>query len=221
MRRVGRLDLGRKIKVLIAASFLTFHQFDDLPQFSPPNNDTAPAPPIFNPHDLLYFSDCWSYVPPPTDPYPPQNGSHLAECAVNQSSINTIGGGSFQEGSFGAGPRAGLDAFWLNAASAYVGCDNSNATVDCDFTVRGYRWMNDTQTEMLHESITVPIHGCQGLKGCQLQYADFGDSFTGVSTLGFSAYVRGKPVSWFIDTIALSWWNNSCSAGLLRSKARF
>lgn len=202
-----------------------FDQFDDLPTFSPPNNDTAPFPPIFNPHDLLFFSDCWSYVPPPTEPFPPQNGSHLAECTNTTSGDgqddHSPDEGLLQDGSFGAGPRAGVDAYWLNVRSAYVGCNNSDASVNCNFTARGYQWQNATDLEKESTSFTVSVPGCQGFKGCHLQYVDFGDAFTGVSSVGFTATVKGAVVNWFVDTIALEWWNNTCAAGLVRAKNHF
>lgn len=205
--------------------WLKIEQFDDLPNFSPPNNDTAPFPPIFNPHDLLYFSDCWSYVPPPTDPFPPENGSHLAECRTTATNSGPGGNspdqGLLPDGSFGGGPRAGINAYWLNVHSAYVGCNNSDANVNCDFSIHGYRWNNATSMEEEFTSISMPIQGCRDLKGCKLQYVDFGTPLTGVSSVAFQASVEGTPVNWFIDTIALEWWNNTCAAGVLRETSHF
>ncbi|KAL9108386.1 MAG: hypothetical protein Q9227_006846 [Pyrenula ochraceoflavens] len=196
--------------------------FDDLPKYSPPNNDTAPTPPIFNPHDLLFFSDGWSYVPPPNDPFPPQAGSLLAEfinaTSANSSTTNSPDAGALHDGSFGAGPRASSDMFWLNVTSAYVGCNNSQAAVNCDFEVKGYHYDEVSQKEQQDTRFAVPISGCQDFQNCHLQFVDFGDLFTGVSSIGFSASVNGTAVNWFIDSIAMSWWNTTCAAGLYRTR---
>ena len=147
-------------------------------------------------------------------------GSQLAEFiptdSTDGSSTSSPDSGLVPPGGFGAGPRAASDMFWFNVDSAYVGCNNSQASVDCDFAVYGYRYDNVTQDSREFVTVHFPVPGCQDFEGCSLARIDFGDWFEGISAIAFTASVNGTGVNWFMDSVAMSWWNNTCAAGLYR-----
>ncbi|KAG5297348.1 hypothetical protein I7I48_06434 [Histoplasma ohiense] len=196
--------------------------FDDLPRYSPSNNDTAPFPPIFNPHNHLFFSDGWSYGPPPTEPYPPTSNPHIGIYIPEKSKDNRGSpyAGLLAGGAFGAGPRSSLNTFWFDAYSANFGCDNGFSNTTCAVTVSAVRYSTLTKTEEAAGIRKFTLPPCPGYKGCTLSPLDFGDSFRGISGLQFSASVRDKSVILFVDDIKMNWYNNSCAAGLERLRSR-
>ncbi|KKZ59823.1 hypothetical protein EMCG_05352 [[Emmonsia] crescens] len=196
--------------------------FDDLPRFSPSNNNTASFPPIFNPYNHLFFSDGWSYGPPPTEPFPPTSNPHIGIYvpAKNKDNRGSPYAGLLAGGEFGAGPRSSLDTFWFDAYSAYFGCDNGSANTTCAVTVSAVRYSTKTNTEEAVGMRTFTLPPCPGYKNCTLSPLDFGVSFRGISGLQFSASVRDKPVIFFVDDIKMNWYNNTCAAGLERLRSR-
>ncbi|EEH08988.1 conserved hypothetical protein [Histoplasma capsulatum G186AR] len=196
--------------------------FDDLPRYSPSDNDTAPFPPIFNPHNHLFFSDGWSYGPPPTEPYPPTSNPHIGIYIPEKSKDNRGSpyAGLLAGGAFGAGPRSSLNTFWFDAYSANFGCDNGFSNTTCAVTVSAVRYSTLTKTEEAAGIRKFTLPPCPGYKGCTLSPLDFGDSFRGISGLQFSASVRNKSVILFVDDIKMNWYNNSCAAGLERLRSR-
>ncbi|KLJ08504.1 hypothetical protein EMPG_16047 [Blastomyces silverae] len=196
--------------------------FDDLPRFSPSINDTAPFPPIFNPYNHLFFSDGWSYGPPPTEPYPPTSNPHIGIYIPEKSEDNRGSpyAGLLAGGEFGAGPRRSLDTFWFDAYSANFGCDNGSANTTCAVAVSAVRYSAQTKTEESAGTRRFVIPPCPGYRNCTLSPLDFGDSFRGISGLKFSASVQDKPVIFFVDDIKMNWYNNTCAAGLERLRSR-
>ena len=205
-------------------SLLTIEQFDDLPAYSPPNNDTADFPPIFDPYEHLYWADGWSYVPPPTEPYQPQNGSHLAEYVPSSATDNgSPDAGDVPYGAFGAGPHNYENAYWFNAHSAYVGCDNgaTDPSISCDFVATYYRYNAESKGDEVVYTQHFPQSPCPNFQNCELQQIFFDTQWnTKLSALSFYANVQGREVIFWIDTIAMSWWNNTCAAGLERISNR-
>ncbi|ERF75438.1 hypothetical protein EPUS_00231 [Endocarpon pusillum Z07020] len=198
--------------------------FDTLPQFFAPDNDTAPFPPIFNPYRHLFFSSGWAYVPPPTTPVVPQNGSHLAVYVPSASETNSSvsqspNAGDVPPGSFGAGPRAYDNAYWFDAETLYVFCDNGaeDPAVTCDVVVTAYQWDEDTQSETVLATQHFPQPPCPGYNNCRTNEIFLDTQFRGLSSLSLYAIVDGKQKMFFIDTVQLSWWNNTCEAGRRRA----
>ncbi|ODH46095.1 hypothetical protein GX48_07815 [Paracoccidioides brasiliensis] len=196
--------------------------FDDLPRFSPADNNTAPFPPIFNPYYHLFFSDGWAYGPPPTEPYPPISNPHIGIYVPSAGEDNhgSPYAGLLAGGQFGAGPRSSINTFWFDAYSTYFGCDNGSTNNSCAVTVSAVRYSTVTRTEEDAGTRTFTLPPCPGYENCALSPLDFGDSFSGISGLQFSAFVGDKPVIWFIDNIKMNWYNNSCTAGLERLRSR-
>ncbi|OJD21291.1 hypothetical protein ACJ73_07369 [Blastomyces percursus] len=196
--------------------------FDKLPRFSPSNNDTAAFPPIFNPYNHLFFSDGWSYGPPPTEPYPPTSNPHIGIYIPEKRKDNRGSpyAGLLDGGEFGAGPRSSLDTFWFDAYSANFGCDNGSTNTTCAVTVSAVRYSAQTKIEETAGTRSFAIPPCPGYRNCMLSPLDFGDSFRGISGLKFSASVQDKPVIFFVDDIKMNWYNNTCAAGLERLRSR-
>ncbi|KIW89012.1 uncharacterized protein Z519_10497 [Cladophialophora bantiana CBS 173.52] len=198
--------------------------FDDLPVFSTTDNDTADFPPIFNPYDHFFWGDGWAYVPPPTEPFPPQSGNRLAQFVPSLD--NTVSGstsaGAIPPSSFGAGPRNYDNNYWFSASSAYVGCDNGSRNLSkiCDFVATAYQWDNVTETEVVVATQHFRIPPCPDFNKCQLTQIDFNYLFYKMSTLSFYANVQGQVSQFWIDSIDMNWYNNTCTAGLARIQSR-
>jgi hypothetical protein len=199
-------------------------QFEDLPVFSTTNNETTDFPPIFNPYRHFYWGAGWSFVPPPRDPFPAHSGSRLAQF-VQSPKFNHTGSpdaGLLEPSAFGCGPRNYNNNYWFNARSAWVGCDN-NATSSfstCDFVATGYQWDNATQAEKVAVTQHFTIPPCPDFKNCHLRPINFNYQFYRLSRLSFYANVKGQIKSFWVDDIGLSWFNNTCEAGLARIGSR-
>jgi hypothetical protein len=163
-------------------------------------------------------------VPPPNTPVVPQNGSHLAiyvpmQPETNSSVSQSRNAGDVPPGSFGAGPRAYDNAYWFNADTLYVFCDNGATDVAkrCDVTVTGYRWDEEKQAENVVVTQHFPQPPCPGFRECQTRKIFLDAEFVRLSSVSLQAAMDGQKKLVFMDTVALSWWNNTCEAGLHRS----
>lgn len=195
-------------------------KFDDLPEYSPSDNNTADFPPIFNPYDHFFWGNGWAYGPPPNEPFPPQSGDHVAEFVPSaaNNSTNSPDASTVPENAFGAGPRAYNNNYWFNAESLFAGCDNgaTDPYVTCDFVATAYQWdsVNYKESVVATEHFTLPP--CPDFKKCSLIQIFFDDRFTQMSSMSMYANVQGQLKIFWIDTMELSWWNNTCVAGLAR-----
>ncbi|KIY02573.1 uncharacterized protein Z520_01038 [Fonsecaea multimorphosa CBS 102226] len=198
--------------------------FDDLPVYSTTDNNTADFPPIFNPYEHFFWGDGWAYVPPPNEPFPPQSGNRLAQFipSLNNTVDGSTDAGTIPPSSFGAGPRNYDDNYWFSASSAYVGCDNGSRNLSsiCDFVATAYQWDNVTQSEVVVATQHFRIPPCPDFIKCQLTEIDFNYLFYKMSTLSFYANVQGQLSQFWIDSIDLNWYNNTCAAGLAREQSR-
>ncbi|KAI9827463.1 MAG: hypothetical protein M1832_004813 [Thelocarpon impressellum] len=199
--------------------------FDDLPTFATGNNDTATFPPLFTPYHHLTFSEGFTFVPPPTVPFPPTSQPRLAAYIVNSGAAITVDDprtppktidGTF--GSLGAGLRLKDSTYWIDAYGASLGCDNGGVS-DCNITVFGYSYSPVTGKETLAAEEIFTIPPCPEFKDCNLFPVDFAPTYRGLSTLILRALVGNRPVNWFIDDLHLGWSNSSCAAGLVRKAA--
>ena len=199
-------------------------QWDDVPVFSPKNNDTAPFPPIFNPHHHLFFSDGYAYHPPPNSPFANGTTNRMAIFLVNAASDEELTASPFAAGQvvggIGAGPRASSDAYWFDAFSASLGCMNAGPG-DCTMRINGYVWDGDREVEMKATQQSVSLPPCVGLVNCHLQVVEFSGAFRALSKIQIEAFVNGDERRNFVmDDLKLGWWNNTCDAGLLRIRSR-
>ena len=155
----------------------------------------------------------------------PQNGSHLAVYVPSASETNSSvsqsrNAGDVPPGSFGAGPRAYDNAYWFDAETLYIFCDNGaeDPAVTCDVVVTAYQWDDYTKSEAVIATQHFPQPPCPGYNNCRTNEIFLGTQFRGLSSLSLYAVVNGKQKMFFIDTVQLSWWNNTCEAGRHRAQ---
>lgn len=194
-------------------------QWDDEPDFqpsgSPPITD---APPVFGPYHHFWFSLGFVYGPPPALPYTPISAPHLAVFLPNETGPSNDGNAvSLRAGELGDGIRASESAFWFNAYSAYLGCDDGGPE-GCTMEISGYTYNTFVQAEVLTFQHNVSIPPCPGFVDCQLELVEFPD-YTGLSGLQMNALVDGAERIWFMDNLSLGWYNNTCAAGLQRQSS--
>ncbi|EXJ59637.1 hypothetical protein A1O7_03783 [Cladophialophora yegresii CBS 114405] len=197
--------------------------FDDLiPNTS--DDSFLGTPMIQNPYNFLNWGDGWGYVPPPSDPFPPRSGDRLAQWdpTLNNTVLGSPNAGSIPPGSIGAWSRNSKH-YWFSADSAYVGCDNGSRNLSevCDFVATSYRWNNATQSEVVVATQHFHIPPCPDLVNCQLTMIEFNDLFYKMSTLQFYANVQGQLSKFWVDSINMNWYDNSCEAGLARISRQF
>jgi hypothetical protein len=131
---------------------------------------------------------------------------------------NSPNAGTVPDNAFGAGPRAYNSDYWFNAESAYVGCDNgaTDPSITCDFVATAYQWDPVNFEEIVIATEHYPQPPCTDFKNCTLSQIFFDSRFEQLSSLSFYAIVQGLQKIFWIDTMELSWYNNTCAAGLAR-----
>jgi hypothetical protein len=197
--------------------------FDDLPSFSA-DDDVTQAPPIFSPYHHLTFSNGYVHAPASKQPFTPHSGDQLAVFLAPSNSTNDTNwhqtGMSAvvprtEPGEISDGPYDGLPAFWFNAQGAWLGCDNDGPE-PCVFNVTGSTWDSKLGDDVETHNTQIELPACPNFKDCKLQHVDFPDNFRGLSGIQIQAFANNKPVMFFMDDLALSWYDNSCEAGMQR-----
>ena len=183
--------------------------------------DITQAPPIENPYYHLTFSDGYVYAPQPKEPFAPVSPPHLAVFVPTGSGkrITTPFGNFSKAGEISDGPREAISAYWFDARSAFLGCDNRGSD-DCTMVVSAYRWSPTQKTEVLADEHNVTTKACAKSSDCKLQQVDFPSSFRGLTGLQIQAFVNNKEKMFFMDDLALRWSNNTCAAGMLRQSSQ-
>jgi hypothetical protein len=122
-----------------------------------------------------------------------------------------------EPGEISDGPYESYSAFWFNARSAYLGCDNAGPA-PCELNVTGYTWDPTANDEKPTYNQLYTLPACSALEDekCQLNAVQFPPSFANLTGLQMQASVGGKQVMFFLDDLALTWSNNTCAAGLER-----
>ncbi|KAI4716672.1 hypothetical protein E4T48_07144 [Aureobasidium sp. EXF-10727] len=196
--------------------------WDDEPNFLPTDPITEPsqASPVFNPYHHMFFSDGFVYAPPPTLPFLPVSSPRLVMFVANKTGDNdNPSEGGQLSGEIGAGTRRSSSAFWFNAYSAYLGCDNHSA-YQCKLQITGLVYHEHTKSEVAAFHQTVSLLPCLLPDNCELNKVYFDSSMKGLSGIRIQASANDEPVSWFMDNLALGWSNNTCAAGLLRGRSQ-
>lgn len=193
-----------------------------MPNFSPtdPIVDPSDAPPVFNPYHHMYFSNGYVYLPPPREPFSPISEPRLIMFLTNETGpSNNPNAGGQRPGEIGAGDRASESAYWFNAYSAYLGCDNEGPD-DCTMQISGYVWQSGTQDDVLAFRQNISLPACPDYQNCKLQQVEFNKNMVGLSGIQIQAFVKDEQRMWFMDDLAMGWYNNTCEAGLLRMMSR-
>lgn len=120
-----------------------------------------------------------------------------------------------RSGEIGTGDRASSSAFWFNAYSAYLGCDNDGPDA-CIMQISAYVWQASSNSEILAYQQNATLPPCPGFKDCKLEQVNFATSMKGLSGVRIQAFVGTEQKMWFMDNLAMGWYNNTCSAGLIR-----
>jgi hypothetical protein len=192
--------------------------FDDS-TVSDGNTDILPITGMHNPYHHLFYANGFAYVPDKWEPYPAITQPNVAMFLPIGASLlpNSPFAGTLLPGELGAGPRASVDAYWFNAHSGYFGCA-LNGVTPCTLRISGYRYDVTLRQEVLAAEQNVTIPPCWGYINCQLTQVVFNGQFTALSGIQFNAftYNLGIPQIFMMDGLRLEWWNNTCSAGILR-----
>lgn len=200
-------------------------QFDDIPplQVGTQNPNTVQPLPVFNPYHQFDFSDGFTVVPPPTDPYLPPSKPLLLEFIPNfnmngsnpHAGPNTIEGGysgQISDGDFGL-----TGCFLFNMYGASFGCDSKGPA--CDFTFVGYRTDAATGNETVIAKEDYSIAACPSLKNCALTPIQLDPVFSNMTGVRINVTVASQPKIWWMDDLRLGWFDNSCATGMCRLNA--
>lgn len=198
-------------------------QFDDIPPLLIGNASVGPVgpAPVFNPYHQFDFSDGFTVVPPPTDPYLPSSGPLLLEFIPSfVLGIDGTGSNTAEVGFAGLisdGDHALTGCFTFNMYGASFGCNSTGPP--CDFTFTGIHY--DVATGVVTPVITqtASISSCPALFECDLTTIVLDETFVGLNGVQIKAAAAGAPLGWWMDDLELGWFNNSCSAGLCRQSA--
>jgi hypothetical protein len=176
------------------------------------------VPPIQNPYDYFEWSNGWGYVPPPNEPFPPQSGDRLAVWDPTVNNDTVLGSKNAADI-----PPGGIEAlknssnhYWFTANSAYVGCDNQDPSQVCDFVATAYQWDDNSQSNQVVATQHFHIPACPGFVQCELTQVNFNYLFYKLSMVQFYAALAGKFSKFYMDSIDMNWYNNTCEAGLAR-----
>lgn len=172
-----------------------------------------------NPYHHLFYANGFAYVPDKWEPYAARSQPNVAMFLPIGSSLlpNSPFAGTLLPGEFGAGPRASVNAYWFNARWGYFGCA-LNGITSCTVRISGYRYDVGVGGEVLVAEQNVTIAPCWGYINCQLSQVVFDEQFQGLSGIQFSAFTSGLGIAqiFFMDDLRMEWYNQSCSAGILR-----
>ncbi|KAF2478088.1 uncharacterized protein BDR25DRAFT_206765, partial [Lindgomyces ingoldianus] len=192
--------------------------FDDT-TVVPDDHGILPVNGMTNPYHHLFYANGFAYIPDSWEPYPAISQPNVAMFFPIGGRLlpNTPFAGTMLPGEIGAGPRAGVDAYWFNAYSGFFGCA-LNGIVPCTLQISGYRYDATLKQEVLAAEQNVSIPACWGYIGCRFTQVSFNDSFRALSGIQFAAYIDGLgvPQVFMMDNLQMEWYNNTCSAGILR-----
>lgn len=156
-------------------------------------------------------------MPPPRVPFlphsPPQLAVYRAGTGLNVN--GSPGAGLELIGEFGSGPRAPFSAFWIDAFSFWIGCENEGPS-NCEVTINGYEFGSSTQ--IANQDATIPP--CPGLVNCNLTFVELGDGFRNLTGLQILAAVNRQLTVFYLDDVSLAWSENNCAAQTRRTSVR-
>jgi len=191
--------------------------FDDT--VVPNTEQVLKADGLINPYHHLFYANGYTDVPDKWEPYPAISQPNVAIFLPLTGNLfaKQPFSGSLLPGEIGAGPRASVDAYWFNAYSGYFGCA-LNGITPCTLRISGYRYDDVLKGEVLVAEQNATLPACYGYINCRLTQVFFNDGFQALSGIQFNAYTANLsiPQVHMMDDLALEWYNNTCSAGILR-----
>jgi hypothetical protein len=174
----------------------------------------------------LTFSNGYVHAPESKQPFAPTSGDQLAVFLASANGTNdtfwhqngmSANVRGTEPGEISDGPYDGLPAFWFNARGAELGCDNDGPE-PCVFEITGSTWDSKLGDDVETYTTKIELPPCADFKDCKLQHVDFPDNFIGLSGIQIQAFANNKPVMFFMDDLALGWYDNSCEAGMQRMR---
>jgi hypothetical protein len=172
-----------------------------------------------NPYHHLFYANGYTYVPDKWEPFPAISQPNIAMFLPLTGKLltNQPFSGTLLPGEIGAGPRASVSAYWFNAHSGHFGCA-LNGVTPCLLRISGYRYDATLKEEVLVAEQNATIPACRGYIGCHLTQVLFNDQFYALSGIQFNAFTVGLgiPQVHMMDDLQMEWYNNTCSAGILR-----
>jgi hypothetical protein len=139
-----------------------------------------------------------------TNPSADTNNTQAGPDALNIGTTGEIGNGPFMD----------MQYLSFNASGANMGCDSTGP--DCDFIFAGLRYDATIKGSRIVTSIAITVPACPSLKDCQLVPVTLDNSFENLNAIRINVTVAGEPKIWWLDDLALGWYNNTCAAGLQR-----
>ncbi|PSN64525.1 hypothetical protein BS50DRAFT_602186 [Corynespora cassiicola Philippines] len=192
--------------------------FDDV-YVGPDKSEVLPVNGMNNPYHHLFYANGYTYVPDRWEPYPAVSQPNVAMYLPLTGALlpNTAFAGTLLPGEIGAGPRASVDAYWVNAYTGFFGCA-LNGITPCTLRITGYRYDATVGDEVVVAEQNVTIPPCWGYINCQLSQVNFTEQFRALSGIQFNAYTYalGIPQVLMVDSLGLEWYNNTCAAGIHR-----
>ncbi|KAI6711837.1 hypothetical protein JHW43_005642 [Diplocarpon mali] len=201
--------------------------FDDIPPLSVSNGSTYFQPaPLFSPYHKFDFSNGFSVVPPPVDPYLPESKPLLVEFIPNFTVNHTTpaSGPNSRQGGFsgeiGNADHGATGCFSFNFYGASFGCDSNGP--DCDFTFTGLKYDRESGETNPVTTQQLSVAACPDLKSldCLLTSVTLDVTFQNLDSVRLNVTVQGEPKIWWVDDIRLGWFDNTCEQGICRDLAR-
>ena len=124
---------------------------------------------------------------------------------------------------FGAGARNAIDAFWFNITAAYVQCEfpgTSASQNECVFYASPWRYDHNSGLDRVQGPAQSWVQKKCLDPPCHLNKIDFGPQFNMLSAISFYGVIDGKTVDFYMDSLQMQWYNNTCEAGLTRVSSR-
>ncbi|RKF77137.1 hypothetical protein GcC1_066001 [Golovinomyces cichoracearum] len=193
-------------------------RFDDIPPLAigyQPYDSVQPMP-LFNPYHHFDFSDGFTVVPPPTDPYIPSSKPLLLEYIPPLNSDEKNNDTTYKDlsqqtyASIGNSDHGLTGCFNFIALGASFGCDSTGP--DCDFSFSGFRYNKNSRLASEVANQRQSIRSCPSLKECTLTSISFASSFENLDFLRINLTVAGEPKIWWMDDLSLAWSNKTCAA---------
>ncbi|KAI1338116.1 hypothetical protein F5Y15DRAFT_417169 [Xylariaceae sp. FL0016] len=172
---------------------------------------------IFNPYHRFWFSQGFSVLPPPPDPYVPSSGDLMLQFTPPNSSNESVPGSPLDAAQIGLGPQASSPCFLFNFHGISLGCDSDRDV--CQFTFTGMKY--DSQSKMEKDAMvqTVNVTACPAMNKCKLTPVAV-SGFNSLSSILITGKVDDQAKIWWADDIALGWSDNDCNHADCRSKVR-
>ncbi|KAI1435823.1 hypothetical protein GGR50DRAFT_686768 [Xylaria sp. CBS 124048] len=182
--------------------------FDDFP-LGPPRPLSE-----YSPVHHFYFAGGFAVVPPVLDTFKPSSGDLMLQFTPSSISNTTEDGISPDTAKIDVGAQMFTTCFSFNFTGVNLGCDSK--LLPCSFSLTGFKY--DPSAGLLErasQTFTIPAYPSNG-NSALTPVTIF--NFTDLTTITLKAEADGKPTIWYADDFTFGWFDNTCDAGLCRSR---